>query len=92
MVSSENGIDDVFKEIIGLSKDCKFTDCTHTNEPKCAVLEAVEAGTLSEDQYQNYLKLKKEADFYEMAEIEKRNKDRKFGKFIKKALEQLEKN
>jgi ribosome biogenesis GTPase len=88
---SATGMENVFEEIRLLSQSCRYTDCTHTNEPGCAILEAVEAGTLDKDKYANYIKLRKEAEFYEMGEVERRAKDRKFGKFIKKAKEGLEK-
>ncbi len=83
------GIANVFNEITALSKECKYADCTHIHEPSCAVLKAIEEGRLDRAHYQNYIKLKKENEFYEMTDIEKRAKDRKFGKFIKKAKEQM---
>lgn len=85
------GIENVFDEIILLSQKCRYTDCTHINEPDCAILEAVEAGTIDKGKYLNYLKLRKETEFYKMNEVERRAKDRKFGKFIKKAKGELEK-
>lgn len=83
MVNPEAGIQDVFGTIADLSQECKYADCTHTNEPGCAVLEAMKAGEISDEKYENYTKIKKEADFYKMSEQEKRDKDHKFGKFIK---------
>jgi ribosome biogenesis GTPase / thiamine phosphate phosphatase len=79
------GINEVFDEIVTLSNNCKFSDCTHTIEFGCAVLESVEKGTLDKDKYNNYLKLRKESEYYEMTDYEKRTKDKRFGKFIKKA-------
>ncbi len=87
----ETGMENVFDEIGSLSPNCRFTDCTHTNEPNCAILEAVEVGELDKDKYANYLKLRKESEFYKMGEIERRAKDRKFGKFIKKAKDEIDK-
>lgn len=83
------GIENVFDEITFLSKECKYADCTHIHEPGCAVLKAIEDGKLGRAKYQNYIKLKKENEFYEMTDIEKRGKDRKFGQFVKKAMDQL---
>ncbi len=76
-------VEDVFRDISILTKECKFTDCSHQHEKKCAVLEAVSLGKLSEEHYSNYIKLKKEADFYAMTKLEKRQKDHTFGKMIK---------
>jgi ribosome biogenesis GTPase len=87
ITGSDTGIKTVFDEIDELSKACRFSDCSHTKEPGCAVLKAVGERVLDEIKYYNYLKLKKETDFYALTELEKRNKDKKFGKFIKKALQ-----
>ena len=83
------GIENVFDEIILLSKECKYADCAHIHEPGCAVLQAVKDGKLDQAKYQNYIKLKRENEFYEMTDLEKRKKDRKFGQFIKKAKDRL---
>ena len=74
----------VFGDISELAKCCKFVDCTHDHEPGCAVLAALKAGDLSEDKYFNYIKLKKESDHYAMSALEKRRKDRSFGRMVKK--------
>lgn len=91
MADSKSGVKNVFNEISALSKKCKFGDCTHMHEPGCAVLDAIKHGKLDEEKYSNYLKLKKEVDYYKMTQLEKRRKDRKFGKFVKKVLEQQKK-
>lgn len=52
-----------FADIDELTTKCKFSECTHTNEPKCAVQEAIRTGLLSRDRFENYLKLKKEAKY-----------------------------
>lgn len=46
-----------FRELFTYSKDCKFSDCSHRNEPKCAVKDAVEEGTISELRYFNYIQI-----------------------------------
>ncbi len=46
-----------FREIFTTSSDCKYGDCTHRNEPKCAVKDAIENGDISELRYGNYLQL-----------------------------------
>lgn len=52
-----------FSDIEELSKQCRFNDCTHTNEPGCAVKEAIENGILSEERLTSFFKLKKEAKY-----------------------------
>ena len=79
----DEGVRSVFSEIEQLSKACKFADCSHQSEPECAVLSAVKAGSISESKYANYVKLKKEAEHYTLTNLEKRVKDRSFGRMIK---------
>ena len=91
ILDSESGIGAVFDKIVEIAKSCKFPDCAHVNEPGCAVRAAIESGICSQEQYESYAKLKSENAFHEMTNLEKRKKDRAFGKFIKKAKEQIEK-
>jgi len=91
MTNTNEGVDNVFDEITKLATKCKFIDCSHISEPGCNVLSALNSGGLDEKKYSNYISLKKEADFYNMTEAEKKEKDHKFGKFIKKAKKEIEK-
>ena len=84
--SVETGLDETFSEIISLSRKCRFNDCSHVEEKGCAVLEAVEKGLLSADRYQNYIKMNKESNYNEMSYLEKRKKDKQFGKLIKTVM------
>jgi ribosome biogenesis GTPase len=52
-----------FADIDELAESCRFHDCTHTNEPGCAVVRAIHDGALLPDRYSSYLKLKKEAGY-----------------------------
>lgn len=52
-----------FADIDELAQGCKFQDCSHTVEPKCAVQKAIADGYLAEDRLESYLKLKKEAKY-----------------------------
>jgi ribosome biogenesis GTPase / thiamine phosphate phosphatase len=84
-------IDDSFADIHGLAGECRFNDCTHNTETGCAILAAVQNGTLSAERYQSYMKLKKESEFHEMSYVERRNKDKQFGRMIKTAKKQIRK-
>lgn len=44
-----------FPEMLEASRECRFTPCTHTHEPGCAVKAAVDAGTISQERYWSYL-------------------------------------
>jgi ribosome biogenesis GTPase len=85
-IGADSGIDDCFADIRDLSGRCRFTDCTHTCETGCAVLTALEHGELSRERYDNYTKLVKESDYYQMSYVEKRKRDRKFGQFCKSVM------
>ena len=51
-----------FKEIFHISKDCRFSNCTHTHEPGCAVLQALEDHYIAESRYQSYLSMLEDKD------------------------------
>lgn len=51
-----------FVEFFELSKDCRYGNCTHTHEPGCAVLEALEDGRLAPSRYQSYLSMLEDKD------------------------------
>jgi ribosome biogenesis GTPase / thiamine phosphate phosphatase len=82
-------IDNFFKEVAGLALNCRYADCTHVHESDCAVLAKIKSGELDREKYSNYIRLKKEAEYFEMSEPERKEKDREFGKFVKSAKKQL---
>ena len=51
-----------FKEIFHFSKDCRFSNCTHTHEPGCAVLKAIEDHLIAPSRYQSYLSMLEDKD------------------------------
>ena len=51
-----------FKDIFHFSKDCRFSNCTHTHEPGCAVLKALEDHYIAESRYQSYLSMLDDKD------------------------------
>jgi ribosome biogenesis GTPase / thiamine phosphate phosphatase len=61
LTGSEEGVASVFSEIEQAARSCRFRDCTHRNEPGCAVRAAVEAGTLPPERSASYHKLMGEA-------------------------------
>jgi ribosome biogenesis GTPase len=91
-IGVQEGLDETFKEIALLAQTCRYKDCTHREEPGCSVVQAVKDGKLDEKKYHNYLKIRKETEYYEMSYLEKRQKDRKFGQFIKKHKKIFDKN
>ena len=86
MLGVSEGLDDTFADIGELAKNCRFTDCGHSNEPGCAVQAAIERHDLSEERLQDYRKLSKESAFHDLSYVEKRKKDRDFGRFVRSAM------
>jgi ribosome biogenesis GTPase len=89
IVGAGDGVNVGFEEFVARSTHCRYANCSHEHEPGCAVRAAVERGELSEGRYSSYIKLKKESEFYEMSYLDKRKKDKAFGKFIKTAKKQM---
>jgi ribosome biogenesis GTPase len=83
ITDGSEGIELTFDEISQWAKNCKFKDCTHTGEAGCAVIAAVEIGEIDRGAYDNYLKLRKESEFFEATVAERRKKDKEFGKMVK---------
>lgn len=91
MIAVGASIDESFSDINGLSLSCRFKDCTHTVEAGCAILGAIEKGDIDEERYQSYMKLMKESEFHQMSYVERRKKDKQFGRMINTAMKQIRK-
>lgn len=87
-----DGLETTFDQISDLSQNCKFSDCTHTNEKGCAILEAVEKEELDADSYANFIKMEKERVHFESDVKERKKKDKDFGKMIKNVKKQSRNN
>ncbi len=90
-IAIATGLTETFDDISALALNCRFTDCTHTNEPGCAINEALNQGQITAERLHSYQKLQKEARYNEMSYLEKRKKDKTFGKFVKKTLKEIKK-
>ncbi|MFC2107403.1 ribosome small subunit-dependent GTPase A [Bacteroidota bacterium] len=77
------GLETTFDNILDLSEECRFKDCSHTNETGCAVLDAVETGELDRNSYENYIKLQREKAHFESTIAERKKTDKDFGKMLK---------
>jgi len=84
----DTGIHSTFDEIAELSNQCRYNDCSHTQEQGCAILAALKDEVISQERYQNFIKLNKESAFYQMSYLEKRHKDKRFGKFVKSVMKE----
>ena len=63
MWDNDGGINTAFRDIEELSHSCRFSDCSHTSEPGCAVRVALADGTLDSARWESYRKLKAENEF-----------------------------
>jgi len=82
-------VDQSFQEIVRLTLNCRYQNCGHTQEPGCAVRAAVISGVLTEDRYSSYMKLKKESEYHDLSYVDKRKKDKAFGRFVKSVKKQM---
>ena len=83
VLAAAGGIEASYSDIAELASKCRFGDCTHTVEPGCAVSKAMASGDLDAEHYNNFLRLKRESEYYQASYAEKRQKDKAFGKFVK---------
>jgi ribosome biogenesis GTPase len=70
-------LDSAFTEIAHAADSCRFTDCTHTDEPGCGVLGLVSEGLIDYARYQSYITIRDEMESLNMLKSEKGRMDRK---------------
>jgi len=63
MWDSSDGIEKIFSDIEQYFGKCRFSDCTHSSEPGCAIKSALAGGGLTRERWENYLKIKHEAKY-----------------------------
>ena len=86
LLGTSEGLDARFSDIDELSRACRFSDCTHAQEPGCAIRAAIEDGSLSDERYRGYLKLRKETEYHDASYVERRKKDKDFGRLVKSVI------
>ena len=89
--SAGDGLGKTFEDIEELSRSCRYRDCTHTDEPGCAVCAALEDGTLEEKRYNNYLSLRDEMERLEvkrdrLKKLDEKRKVKNFHKLIRRTM------
>lgn len=80
---SQDGIGTTFSDIEELESQCRFTDCSHTNEPGCAILAALTQGILDEKRWESYRKLVMENAYVADGDAYLREKNEKFKQIAK---------
>ena len=68
------GLGESFADIEALQTRCRFRDCTHNTEPGCAIREAIENGELSQERWESYQSLRREAKYFDDKEAYLREK------------------
>ena len=91
MIAVDTSINDSYSEIKELTENSRYRDGTHTTETGCAILQAVNDGILDEERYHSYMKLMRESEFNQLSFVERRKKDRQFGRMIYTAKKELKK-
>lgn len=81
---ADAGFSEIFGDIERLAAECRFKDCTHQHEKGCAIIAAIEAGELDAGHFENYEKMQREAAHYERSYLERRRRDKEFGKMVKR--------
>lgn len=79
----EDIVDRSFGDIDAFADKCRFRDCTHDEEPGCAVRAALNSGELARERFESYRKLQRELKFLAMRKEERRAKERAFTKRIR---------
>jgi ribosome biogenesis GTPase len=81
----ETGVAKLFEEIEDVARNCRFNDCRHQGEAGCAVAAAAERNELDLRRLDNYLKLRAEQEHTAETLVEKRRREKNFGKLCKRA-------
>lgn len=83
IVDAAQGLETTFEAIFRLAQACRFADCSHTNQAGCAVLAALDQGELDPGVYESYLKMEREKAHFASTRVERRKRDKDFGKMVK---------
>ena len=82
LAGGESGVEELFDELQGFG-DCRFKDCSHTTEPGCALLAAVEKGEIDQRRLDSYHKLMREQEHNSESIAQRHERMRKLGKLYK---------
>lgn len=88
LADSEEGVDEVFVDIVALAAACRFADCRHETEPGCAVRAALADGSIDPERLRRYRKLMSEDARNSEAMHERRARERGFGRMARKIMEE----
>jgi len=92
IADTTSGLETTFETIFVYAQNCRYVDCTHIHEDGCAVLAAIEDGEIDKDMYANFQKMEKEKMHFESDAMERKKKDKDFGKMVKNVKKQRKNN
>lgn len=86
IMDAQTGVTEIFADIVDLQSQCKFSDCTHENEPGCAVRDALESGSIGSDRLKRYRKLQREVRRNSDSIAQAHKRSQKFGQMQKRVI------
>lgn len=92
VTDSSDGLNATFEYILEYTNACKFSDCSHTSEKGCAIIEALENGEIDQASFANFKKLEKEQQHFEADAQDLKKKSKDLGKLIKNYKKQRKGN
>ena len=91
LADCEQGVAYLFDDVLKIAEQCRYRNCSHQGDVGCALEAAVETGELEQRRLTNYLKLQSEQSRNSASLAERREKDRKLGKFYKSVISEKQK-
>jgi len=91
LAGCESGVEELFDDLQGFG-DCRFQDCSHTSEPGCALLAAVEKGEIDQRRLDSYHKLMREQEHNSESIAQRHERMRKLGKLYKSVQSEKRRN
>ena len=86
LTGCEDGVADLFNDVFQLAQTCRYRNCRHERDAGCAVIAAVESGELDERRFLSFKKLNTEQARNSMTLADRRERDRRTGKFYKTVI------
>jgi ribosome biogenesis GTPase len=92
IADTTGGLEMTFDNIMEFAQECRYKDCKHVHEQGCAVLAALENGEIDKASFANFRKMEKEKIHFETDALERKKKDKDFGKMVKSFKAQRKNN
>jgi len=86
LLDAQDGVDEVFSDVLELASKCRFSDCQHIAEPDCAVQGAIEDGVLDATRLERWRKLRREDQRNSETVAQSRARDKAFGKMVRSVM------